>query len=225
MLPDHESIDGRWADKCTAELIAWGLSNSPSYPWRRRMPLWQGLVAEVLLQRTRAQQVIPVFQTFLSRYGSAAAFGAASEREILDLVAPLGLKWRGQLLVRLSREVGTRRGRLSRRPQELKLLPGVGDYVASAALSFHAGIRAPIIDSNVVRVLSRLTGTPYDGETRRKSWIKALSERMTPHAGFQRYNYALLDLAMLVCLTTRPRCEECPLRPFCVTGRASPRTA
>ncbi len=72
-----------------------------------------------------------------------------------------------------------------------------------------------IIDANVVRVICRLVGEPYDGETRRKRWLMDLAERLTPERTFRDYNYALLDLAMVVCLPAAPRCRACPLAAVC----------
>lgn len=186
-----------------------------SFPWRNKLPFWQGLVTEFLLQRTRAQQVAPVFKAFRRRYPNAKAFAAAPEEEIRQLAEPLGLRWRGALLYRLAQEIGARNGRLPRDYQELQRLPGVGPYAAAAALSLHGNTRAVIIDSNIVRLLCRVKGVPYDGETRRKRWLREFAESLTPEKGFREYNYALLDLAMEVCRPRNPACEECPVNSMC----------
>lgn len=183
------------------------------------MPLWRGLVVEVLLQRTRAEQVVPVFLNGLARYRTAEAFGQAAGEEIEELVRPLGLHWRGPLLLRLAREIGRLKGQLPRTAPALERLPGVGSYAAAAALSLHGGSRAAIVDANVVRVLARLLGQRYDAETRRKRWLVTLSERLTPDVEFRDFNYALLDLGMSVCTVRAPRCESCPILEFCVYAR------
>ncbi len=215
----HErSIDARRIGQIRRALVRWGDAHFQTYPWRRELPLWQGLVAEVLLQRTRAAQVAPVFDELIRRYPSAQRFAMASERDIQELITSLGLRWRAPLLHRLASSIGVRKGHLPRTQVELEALPGVGPYAAGAALSLHGNTRALIIDSNVVRVLSRLVGAPYDGETRRKRWLRELSDELTPHDGHRRFNYALLDLAMLLCSPRSPRCNACPLRAMCVTG-------
>ena len=168
-----------------------------------------------MLQRTRADQVAPVFTQFDSRYSSAVAFGRASTSEIGDLLKPLGLKWRVTKIVQLSRELARRRGRLPRNQRLLENLPGVGPYAAAAALSLHARHRAVIIDSNIVRILARVTGRPFDAETRRKRWVREEIERWTPLHGFQEFNYGLLDLGAIICQPAKPCCPTCPINGIC----------
>lgn len=183
-----------------------------------RLPLWQALVAEVLLHRTRAAQVVPVFERLRRKYRSASAFGRATASEIEELARPLGLRWRGRLLRQLASDLGELRGRLPLELDDLQRLPGVGPYGAAATLSLHANRRAVIVDANVVRVLCRLVGMSWDAETRRKAWIWVLADRLTPEHDFRAYNYALLDLAMTICRPGKPRCSSCPLTDLCATA-------
>lgn len=213
------SPDQDWIRDVRRRVLRWGPAHWQDFPWRHSLPLWQGLVAEVLLQRTRSAQVVPVFREFRQRYPSAARFSRATAMELAVLIAPLGLRWRVPLLHRLANDIGRRRGRIPTKREELENLPGVGPYAAAATLSFHGGKRAAIVDANVVRVLCRLTGMPFDGETRRKRWMIELADRLTPPRAFRRYNYALLDLAMTVCMAGQPRCRSCPLSPTCVRGQ------
>ena len=199
-------------------LTRWGRRNRREYPWREELPLWQALVAEVMLQRTRAEQVAPTFHRFREQYPSPAALGRASAEEITGLVGPLGLHWRGRILCQLAHEIARRDGELPLDPKALEALPGVGPYAAAATLSLHANRRAVLIDSNIVRVLCRLVGAEYDGETRRKRWLRDLAEAMTPPRAHRTYNYAVLDLAALVCRPRAPKCDECPIRAWCITG-------
>lgn len=172
-------------------------------------------MVEVLLQRTRAAQVIPVFIELRRRYPTAIAFGSATERTLQILIAPLGLRWRAPLLARLAAEIGQRGGRLPRDLDELMTLPGVGHYVAGAALSLHGETRAVVIDSNTVRLISRVRGIEYGAETRREQWILNLFERLVPRIEHREFNYGLLDLAMTVCRPRSPHCEYCPLVTIC----------
>ncbi len=212
------SLEARRVRQIRRALTRWGDAHFQSYPWRGDLTLWQALATEIFLQRTRARQVVAVFLEMRRRYPTAVRFAAASPKEIADLIAPLGLRWRAPLLHDLARSVGESDGRLPRDQAELERLPGVGPYAAAAALSLHAGVRAVIIDANVVRVLCRLVGAPYDGETRRKEWLRELAERLTPPSEFRRYNYALLDLSMQICRHREPLCDQCPLQQLCVTG-------
>lgn len=92
----------------------------------------------------------------------------------------------------------------------LQQLPGIGPYAAAAWLGFHGGKRAVIIDANVVRLLSRILGRPYDGETRRRTWLLQVADVLTPIRAWKPYNYAVLDFAMQIC-SKNPNCARCPL--------------
>ena len=199
-------------------LTRWGRRNAQAYPWREQVPLWQGLIAEVMLQRTHAEQVVPTFSQFQERYPSPAALARASDEELAELMKPLGLRWRDHLLHRLAQEMARLDGALPLDQPALEALPGVGPYSAAATLSLHANRRAVLIDSNFVRVLCRLVGAAYDGETRRKRWLLELAETLTPARAHRDYNYAVLDLAALVCLPRAPKCDECPILRWCATG-------
>ena len=202
----------------TRAIARWGRRNVREYPWREELPLWQALIAEVMLQRTRAEQVTSTFNLFRDRYRSPATLGRASEEELAGLMRPLGLRWRGRLLHRLAQEIARLDGALPLDQHALEALPGVGSYAAAATLSLHANRRAVLIDSNIVRVLCRLVGTAYDSETRRKRWLRELATALTPPRAHRDYNYALLDLAGLVCVPRAPKCGECPILRWCVTG-------
>ena len=199
-------------------LVRWGRRNARAYPWREELPPWQALIVEVMLQRTRADQVVPTFNRFRDRYPSPAALASVNAEEFTELVEPLGLRWRGRLLHQLAREIARRDGTLPLDQRALEALPGVGPYAAAATLSLHANRRAVLIDSNIVRVLCRLVGTAHDGETRRKRWLRELAEALTPPRAHRAYNYAVLDLAAIVCLPRTPKCEECPILRWCSTG-------
>ena len=179
-------------------------------------------MVEVLLQRTRAKQVVPVFEEFRRQYPTAVTFGEATEPELATLLAPLGLRWRVPLLARLAAEIGRRRGRLSRDAVNRVSLPAVGPYASSAALSLHGNRAAGLIDANTVRLTSRVFGTPYGPETRRTLRGAALFERLTPEDDHRAFNYGLLDLAMTVCTPCRPDCLACPLADLCeyIRGRS-----
>jgi A/G-specific adenine glycosylase len=203
-----------------ARLLKWGDAHFRDLPWRRPIPFWTAIVAEVMLHRTRAAQVAPVFEAFSSRFRQPSDIARATDEELAKHLAALGLTWRIRLLIRLLREISDRRGELPRDLTGLQELPGVGPYAAAAALSLHGGQRAVMVDANIVRLVCRLLATPYDGETRRKQWLREAVDSLTPAADFQRFNYAMLDLADAVCRPRHPRCRECPLLSQCRTGAA-----
>lgn len=190
-------------------LIWWGKSNYVSFPWRKKQSQFHSLVAEILLQRTRAQQVVPVFKKFKKRFSSIKNLAISSREEVKKIITPLGLHWRAKWLHILGVHLfNEKHSRIPDNIDELKKLPGVGPYAASAYLSLHRKIRAPIIDSNVVRFYSRYFGFDSGPETRRARWLHELAERITPALNFTEFNYAVLDFTRVIC-KPKPICENC----------------
>jgi A/G-specific adenine glycosylase len=206
-------------------LLRWGKAHYQDFPWRDARRPWHALIAEVLLQRTRARNVVPVYDEFIRAFPTPRSLGAAPVETIEAIIYPLGLRWRAPWLKKLGAALDQRHGQVPRNLDELMQLPGVGVYAASAWLSFHGGQRAVIIDANVVRWLCRLIGQPMDGETRREKWLIDLADRVTPPRAWKAYNYAALDFTMELC-ATKPKCDRCPIGPSrCVTGAARVRSA
>ena len=200
-------------------ILDWGSRNYKSFPWRNPTENWHALLAEILLQRTRANSVVPVYQKFVFTFSTPAKLGRAPLRKIENLLYPLGLRWRARLIKKFGQALDARNGKPPESLKELITLPGVGPYAAAAYLGFHTDARAVIIDANIVRFLCRLVGYKYDGETRRKLWLLNFADRMTPREKVRRYNYSVLDFTMQIC-TTRPRCKECPIGPsLCNYGK------
>lgn len=195
-------------------LIEWGNENYDEFPWRSTSNSFHALLAEIMLQRTRAEQVAPVYNNFTSSYGTPSEAASSSSENLIEILKPLGLHWRIKNTIKLIRVLSEIRGKIPAEYDELVKLPGVGSYVASSFLSFHVGVKASIVDSNVVRIYGRIFNFNTDAETRRKKWFLELAEQMTPDIKHKEYNYALLDLARKICKKT-PLCSECPLNPFC----------
>lgn len=193
-------------------LLTWGKEHNKNYPWRNPGHPWHGLIAEILLQRTKANNVIPVYEAFIRRFPTIKSLAEASEDDIEAIIYPLGLRWRVPLLKKLGEQLAQGHGEIPSTVEELLKLSGVGSYVAAAWLSFHGGGRSVIIDANIVRWLCRLVDQPMDGETRRKKWLITLAERFTPQGSSKEYNYAALDFSMEICTAT-PKCEQCPFGP------------
>lgn len=219
-MPAQSQVAGatekRKRKEIARRLIRWGRANYVAFPWRRAGRTFHALVAEVLLQRTRAEQVVPVYQQLCATYPSAGSLSGAPPYEIWTLLKPLGLHWRIPLVQKLAAQLDDL-GSVPLNPTTLCELPGVGDYASAAFLSLHCGRRASIIDSNVVRLYGRLFGFVVDGETRRKKWFRELAAEMTPTKGHRDYNYALLDFTRAIC-RPKPLCGCCPLIDLCVFG-------
>lgn len=195
------------------KLLGWGRKNYREFPWRNLSNQWHALVVEIMLQRTKADQVEPVFREFVKQFPKPEDYLANP----VNVFNHLGLPERNILLKALAQRIVD--GSIPENREQLLTLPGVGDYIASAFRSFHIGITDTIIDSNVVRLYSRFFGFASDGETRRKKWFIHLAEKLTPVKRHRDYNYALLDFTRDIC-SRKPKCNICPLQEKCIYAQS-----
>jgi len=167
-----------------------------------------------MLQRTRAEQVVPVYIEFVQKYPDFKNALDENPDKIIELISRLGLNWRAKKVIELLDALSETDGKIPEKKGELIQLPGVGDYIANAFLSLHKGVRAPITDSNAVRIWSRVIGFETDGELRRRKWFTELCLQLTPDEEFRDFNYAVLDFCRTIC-KSRPMCKKCPLNTLC----------
>jgi A/G-specific adenine glycosylase len=203
-------------------LLSWYDRNARPLPWRGHPanPYVQWL-AEMMLQQTQAATVIPYFERFLKAFPTVHDLASAPRDRVLALWAGLGYYRRAHALHEAARKVSTEHGGAFPDTVEgLLSLPGVGRYTAGAIASIAFDRRAPILDGNVARVLSRLyliEAAPEDAATRRRLW--ALAEAILPSRRCGAFNQALMDLGATVCTPRSPRCADCPLAALCLAHR------
>jgi A/G-specific adenine glycosylase len=197
-------------------LMRWAKRHGRRFPWRRTSDPYKTLVAEMMLQRTRSEQVAPVYKQFLARYPAVGDLARANQDEVDGALRPLGLAFRSRTFVQLAKVVlENRAGCIPARAEEVVVLPGVGPYVASALDAFLTGRRLAVIDANVARVISRVFGIGrpdwrYARAHERREIFEVATAcigRVSPRA----YHYALLDFAAKVCTAVRPACPDCPM--------------
>jgi A/G-specific adenine glycosylase len=172
---------------------------------------YRAVIAELMLRRTRADQVVPVYENFLRRYPDLASAAAAEAGELRELLYPLGLAWRADSIVAFLKEAYLRFGNaLPGDGATLMTLPGVGDYVAAAVQCFTDHGTATLVDVNVVRVIGRVYGLNTSGEARRRRAMREKAAALVDPDEAAAYHYALLDFSARVCTAARPKCASCP---------------
>jgi DNA (cytosine-5)-methyltransferase 1 len=200
------------------DLLAWHADHGRIYPWRTHVDPWHVLMAEVCLHRTRADQVRPVYEA-LSDLAPTPAAMVACEDQALDAMRSLGLRWRAQNMLAIARVlVDQHNGEVPASDFELRQLPGVGDYVANAVITFGFGRRAVIVDTNTARIVGRVRDRARTMRWQLRLDLHSLAGREGPDAAF---NYALLDLGAQVCRAGTPLCEDCPVERHCATRTAA----
>jgi A/G-specific adenine glycosylase len=214
----------RWL---TTRVLEWFETSGRTFPWRERRDPYRVLIAELLLQRTRADLVLPLYEKFLYRYPDPAALAHARPEEVADFLRPLGFVHRSRRLPALAQALLERHGgTVPRSKTSLLALPGVGMYVANAVLAVAFNERRPLLDPNVVRLIDRFFGfgSPK-ARPRDDPAVWAFVETLLPRRSAPEFGLALIDLGALVCRPRRPRCPLCPLRARCLafaTGAVAP---
>lgn len=198
-------------------LRRWFARHARDLPWRRTRDPYAVWVSEVMLQQTRVETVIPYYARFLARFATVGDLAAADESDVLTLWSGLGYYRRAKLLHAGARAVVARHGGVI--PGDwnaLRALPGVGDYTAGALGSIAFGLRVPLVDGNVERVLTRIgaiAGDPRGAAGKKRVW--ALARRLSDDDDPGALNQALMELGATVCTPTSPQCLTCPARAEC----------
>lgn len=196
----------------------WYALNGRNFPWRKKSRSnYEIIISEVLLQRTRAETIFRYYSKFLKKYPSWVSLSDGREKSLQRILEPIGLwRQRATALLSLARSVKKLRGKLPTSREALERLPGVGQYIANAVLVICHGAREPLLDGNVARVLERFFGPRKLVDIRYDPYLQTLSRKVLPRKNIKEFNWGVLDLAALVCIAKKPRCNKCPLVPRCL---------
>jgi A/G-specific adenine glycosylase len=205
-------------------LLPWFSGHARDLPWRR-MPHCRNPyavhVSEIMLQQTQVKTVIPYWQRWMEALPDVATLAGARPDRVLKLWEGLGYYSRARNLQRAAQAImADHGGRFPEAYDDILALPGIGRYTAGAisSIAFHSP--RPIVDGNVIRVLTRLFG--IDGDPRQRAVndeLWQLAEALVTTAGPDRcsaLNQSLMELGALVCTPRQAQCEACPLRHLCV---------
>ncbi len=194
-------------------LLDWFKENKRNFYWRvHELTPFQMLIAEMMLQKTNANQVEKLLPDFIKKYPDPQSICKLDLLELAEILQPLGLFNRrardlrktAQYLLEHDKIIPTTK-------KELKSLPGVGDYIANALLCFAFNKPVPIIDANVGRVIKRVFSFPVKSAPSRDKKLEEFMQGLLPKENYKEFNLAILDLAALICTPTSPACEDCPL--------------
>jgi len=199
------------------ELLGWYARHKRDLPWRKSLDPYAVWVSEMMLQQTQVATVIPYFRRWMERFPNVSALASADEGEVLHAWQGLGYYSRARNLRRAAQAmVAEHGGRVPDEVAKLRALPGIGPYSAGAIASIAYGRAEPLVDGNVVRVLTRLfalRGDPNKRDVSNRIW--ALARSLVPSDAPGDFNQALMELGATVCTPQKPRCDVCPLAARC----------
>jgi A/G-specific adenine glycosylase len=206
--------------KFQRKLLAWYDTHARDLPWRQSADPYRIWVSEIMLQQTRVAAVLDYYARFLTLFPSVTALAHAEEPAVLAAWSGLGYYRRAKLMHKAARVVvEDHRGAIPRTAEQLRKLPGIGEYTSSAIASIAFGEPVAVVDGNVERVLLRVF--PDDQKPlAAAAQIKWLRDRAANVLDTQRpgdFNQAMMELGATVCLPQRPLCLHCPVQQFCMT--------
>ncbi len=201
--------------KFQRRLLKWYGEYGRDLPWRRTENPYKVLVSEVMLQQTQVDRVIPKYHEFLQKYPTLQELAEAQPEEVRETWYPLGYNIRPYRLHGIACEAMERYGgNIPSQEKELLSMKGIGRYTAGAIQSFAFQKDAPILDTNVMRVLHRIFIGQGDPK-KQKPVLWMLSEKLIPRGKGYDFNQALMDFGAMVCTARKPFCLLCPMREIC----------
>lgn len=200
------------------QVLTWfGAHGRKDLPWQQNPTPYRVWISEIMLQQTQVQTVIPYYERFMARFPRVDKLASAPLDEVLHLWTGLGYYARARNLHKAAQIiVNDHGGKFPRNVDSLESLPGIGRSTAGAIAALAMDIRAPILDGNVKRVLTRyfaVPGWPEQSANKKRLW--QLADRLTPDNDIAQYTQAMMDLGATVCTRSKPLCGHCPLSSNC----------
>ena len=205
----------------TKKILNWYDNNKRSLPWRARCSAkkkeFYTLVSEFMLQQTQVKTVIPYFNNFLKDIPDFQSLAKVREIKLLKLWQGLGYYSRAKNLKKSAKMIiDNYSGRLPNKFEELKKLPGVGDYTASAILAIAFNQQITPLDGNIERVLKRILNLKTEEEIKKDNLHKQ-KKIFGKTSRSSDYVQALMEIGALLCKPKNPYCEKCPITKNCLS--------
>jgi A/G-specific adenine glycosylase len=202
-------------------LVKYYQKSGRDLPWRRSSRPYEILIAEILLQKTGVRTAKDVWNKFIHTYPSVEELSKADIRDIEQLIRPLGIHKRANLLLQIAQELMSKTGGEVVDDQEfLMSLPRVGKYTSAAVLSFGYNQPVATIDVNAARVYTRIGGFLPNTLRQGLAFAEVVAAKVITQKNHREINYGVLDLAAQIC-TINPKCKQCLLLKVCQFGQAN----
>lgn len=198
-------------------LLGWYKKNARDLPWRHTRDPYSIWVSEIMLQQTQVKTVIPYYNRWIKKFPTVESLAIASQDEVLKSWAGLGYYRRARMLHDGAKYVVEKfNGTLPSQAEALLKIPGIGKYTAGAIASIAFDQPAPILDGNVIRILTRIFAIRSDtsaAKTLQKLW--KISTSLVPKKNPGDFNQAMMELGATICFPSQPDCAHCPVSKKC----------
>jgi A/G-specific adenine glycosylase len=192
---EQEQIDG-----FREKIFAFYQNNRRSFPWRETTDRYAIMVSEIMLQQTQADRVVEKFQAWMTRFPDCQTLASASLRDVLALWSGLGYNSRGQRLQLCAQKISECfNGVVPSTPEQLKTLPGIGEYTSRSIPVFADNLDVAAVDTNIRRIIMHEFVIPEDVS---KKEIQTAAEQLLPVGQSCQWHNALMDYGSLA-LTSR----------------------
>jgi A/G-specific adenine glycosylase len=203
--------------KAHHQVFDWYQREGRDLPWRYTRDGYSILVAEVMLQQTQVNRVLPKYREFLEHYSTFESLAEASRSDVIRIWSTLGYNRRAVRLHDAARQVVNHwNGQLPHSTEALERLPGIGRYTASAVACFAQGQDVVVIDTNIRRVLGRVF---YGIPRASMQQTEEMASMILPREQALVWNQALMDIGATICRISAPLCGSCPLHFWCEFSR------
>lgn len=197
-------------------LLKWSKKHLATYPWRRTKDPYHILMAELMLQRTKADQVAGIYSAFLEKFPSASVLAGSEIADIHSSISSLGLAYRETRLKNIAESLTLKySGKVPKSKDDLLALDGVGNYIACAVECFAFNQDVAVVDANIIRILARVFSLELSSDSHKRKEVWNFVQSLVPHKAAKTFSWAMIDIGRTVCTQKNPRCGVCPLRTFC----------
>jgi len=200
-------------------LVSWFRKEARKLPWRETNDPYKIWISEIMLQQTTVQTVIPYYKRFLMQFPTVYKLAQAREASVLKLWEGLGYYSRARNLHKASKMIVKEfDGKLPDSLEEIKKLPGIGEYTAGAILAIAYRKSEPALDGNLIRVYSRYFGIKKpvnDPKVLKKLWKIARHLTPTSASELRDFTEGMMDLGATICRPKNAECVRCPMKRGC----------
>jgi len=194
----------------------WAKAEGRYFPWRSFDDPYKIMIAEFMLQRTKANQVAPIYKDFIAKYPDVITLAKAKEKSVSKVTEHLGLHKRSSNFIKAAKFVVKEYGgKFPKKREELLKIPGIGDYGAGAIMAVCFNKVDYVVDCNIARFINRFYRLGLTGEIRRKKVIIKKSEELFRVKKPGEFLFALIDFTALICKPVNPLCSKCPVKENC----------